>query len=136
MINLPDEILLHIYSFLPLCLLLTMRQVSQRLGRLVRDRRLWKWTRIHGMKLYQDKTCFTDPTSLMMDVNSRSTKVAEYFTKRSSTKHDRKDWRFDMFLGSLTAEEFGWIVCRVVAADNCNFFCDVALSFKFSGCKK
>ena len=44
--KLPDEVLVNIFSFLPVGDLLTMRKVSVRNGMVARDKQLWRWTRI------------------------------------------------------------------------------------------
>ena len=88
--NLPDEILVELFRFLPVSDLLSMRKVSHRHRRVARDSQLWKWTRIVRMKLYRDKKYFTRKG------RSAGTMMAD--------------------LRDVGAEEYGWIVCRVVAA--------------------
>ena len=87
--KIPDEVLGHVFSFLPVSDLLTMRKVSVRHGRVARDKQLWRWTRIEGMEVYRDK---------------------KYFTGKGTRTRNKI-----ASLGDITVDEYSWIVCRVGA---------------------
>ena len=86
--NIPDEVLVDIFRFLPVRDLLTMRKVSVRHGRVARDKQLWKWIRIAGTKLYRDKKYVTEGGRRCGGINIDN-------------------------LEGITDEEYGWIACRV-----------------------
>ena len=88
--NIPDKVLVYIFSFLPVSDLLTMRKVSVRHGRVVRDKQLWRQTRMEDMELYRVKKRYREGSEI------GRTKIAD--------------------LGNITVDEYGWIVCRVGAA--------------------
>ena len=87
MYNLPDEVLVVIYSFLAVVDLLAVRKVSVRLGRVAGDKRLWRGAKIAGVKFYRDK---------------------KYHWRTGEEEGVNLGPR-----GGVTSEEFGWIFSRV-----------------------